>query len=298
MVALFAVIVAMIGGVYAGQKERNLNATQTTEISMAVQFDLGVENLNNGLYDLALERFYWIRDRQPDFPGLEEIIAEAEYLKISADTVLNPPSTDDPISTDLGTLFAEAESRYAVNDWERVIEICDQISAIDPSFNKIQLEEMLYTSLKTLGLSYIRGDRLEEGIFLLDRATSLQPLDDVSEGEIYLANLYITAKSYWNINWPVTIANLQAILVVAPDYKDASEKLFEALLLFGDQLMAQRLYCDAETQYQTAADIKITEELQGKLSQATDFCINPPTDTPAPPLGMTPTLTMPMTTQP
>lgn len=290
-VVIIVIGVSAAGGALAGQNERDNRATQTTDATIIIQFELASQNLEEGKYDLAVQRFLWIQERNPDYPGLSELLAQAQSLAFSADQITTSLQSPGDPAARLDQLFADASQRFEAQDWERVIDYLDELIEFDSTYKKAEVNEMLFNALKTLGLGYIRGERLEEGIYLLGRAEAIGALDDISKGEIYLANLYLTAMSYWNISWPVTISNLEAVLEVAPNYKDAREKLISAHTLFGDQLMALRAFCDAESQYTAAFDLKGGPELEEKLTQANTFCLNPElaaTETPGAEASLTP----------
>src|SRR5689334_20161332 len=70
-----ALAVSAIGGYAAGQKQRNVSATQTTVVNIDLQFGLGIADLQAGKYELAAQRFRWVLDRQPNYPGAAERLA-------------------------------------------------------------------------------------------------------------------------------------------------------------------------------------------------------------------------------
>jgi hypothetical protein len=155
------------------------------------------------------------------------------------------------------------------------------------------VEEMLYTSLSTLGLAYIRGERLEEGLVLLDQAETLRPLDDQAAGEANLATLYVTATTYWDLDWGIVIDNLLPIYQVAPNYRDTAQRLWEAELNNADRLAALGAQCDAADQYQLALELRDDSVVQDKYEQAADACAHPTPIPTATPLGfLTPTPTV------
>ena len=284
-----AILLASVGGAVAGQKERNLQATQTTVAEIDLQFQLGMADLEQARYALAAERFRWILERVPDYPGAAEGLAEAERLQSQAGTpqaTLIPGSAENP-----DELFAEAQAFYDQQDWPNAIARLQQLQALDPRYREVEVKEMLYEALSTLGLAYIRGDRIEEGLVLLDQAEEIRPLDDLTEGERYLVTLYITGRSYWDLNWPIVIENFQAIYELAPEYRDVAQKLWEARVHYAGQLEALGAYCDAAAQYEAALDLREDSVIQEKYDQAAEACANPtpiPTATPLTALTRTP----------
>jgi tetratricopeptide (TPR) repeat protein len=287
-----ALAVAAGGGVIAGQNQRNIQATQTTVADLDVQYSLGINDLQQGRYELAALRFRWIIERVPDYPGAAQKLAEAESLLAQGGGV--PSVIETPVLVPLQSpeeLFAEAQDLFNRQDWENAIIRLQQIQALDPAYQQIQVREMLYQALATLGLSYIRGDRIQEGLVLLEQAEAIRPLDDQTAGERYFASLYITGRTYWGLSWPVVIQNFQALYDVVPNYRDVASRLREAYTAYGDQLTALGAHCDAAVQYEAALNLQEDDTVREKYRAATEACANPtptPSPTPLPDASLTP----------
>lgn len=288
-----ALAVAAGGGVIAGQNQRNIQATQTTVADLDVQYSLGLNDLQQGRYELAALRFRWIIERAPDYPGAAQKLAEAESLLAQAGGTSQVAET--PVLVPLQSpaeLLAEAQDLFDRQDWENAIIRLQQVQALDPTYEQIRVSEMLYQALTTLGLSYIRGDRIQEGLVLLEQAAAIRPLDDQTAGERYFASLYVTGRTYWGLSWPVVIQNFQALYDVVPNYRDVASRLREAHVAYGDQLAALGAQCDAAAQYQAALDLQRDATVQEKYREAADACANPtptPSPTPSEDISLTPT---------
>lgn len=266
--------ISIIGGFLAGQKERDIQATQTTVAEIDLQYRRGVSELEQGNYRLAAHRFRWILERDPGYPGAAEYLDEAEMgmaqiIPTSAPTL--PPSS----SRDPEELFGEAKTYYERQEWANAISRFNDLQALDSSYREIEVKEMLYTALTTLGLTYIRGDRIEEGLLLLGQAEEIHPLDDQTAGERYLATLYSTGQIYWNLNWQIVIDNFQAIYDLAPNYRNIADRLWEAYVKYGDQLALQGAYCTAALQYEGALNLQEDRVVLDKMKEAQEFCENP-----------------------
>jgi tetratricopeptide (TPR) repeat protein len=282
-----AVGVAVAGGIVAGQSERSFQATETTTADLVLQYSLGQADLQAGNYGLAAERFNWILARDPDYPGAAEGLAEARRLAAAG----TPSATALPTSqaSTLEELVLEAEQYLAAQQWEIAIARLQDVQTMDPRYREVEIKEMLYEALKTLGLIYVRGERIEEGIFLLEQAETIRPLDDQSGGELLLATLYIEGKTYSGLNWPIAIENFKAIYEVAPGYRDVENRLWQGYSNYGDQLALAGGFCDAAEQYQSALTIRQDDDLQASLEQSAAECANPtPTPTPTQALAGTP----------
>jgi outer membrane protein assembly factor BamD (BamD/ComL family) len=290
---LAAVIgISATGGVIAGRGERSVLATQTTVAEIDVQYQLGMDNLEHEQYALAAQRFIWIVERDPGYPGAAEALAEAQRLVNAeggeAEATLVPSSAENTEE-----LYAEAVEFYDAQDWTNAITRLQQLQSVDRSFRQVEVEEMLYDSLSTLGLAYIRGERLEEGLLLLNQAETLRPLSDQAAGEAYLATLYVTASTYWDLDWGIVIDNLLPIYEIAPNYRDTSQRLWEAEINNADRLAALGAQCAAADQYLLALELRDDSVAQEKYEAAADACANPTPIPTATPLGfLTPTPTV------
>jgi tetratricopeptide (TPR) repeat protein len=283
-VILTALLVAGLGGAVAGQNERRLQATETTRADISLQYQLGLADLSAGNYTMAEQRFEWILQLDPQYPGAAERLAEARQA-MSQGTLPPVTSTPSPLppsdTASLDDLFAEAEQYVADRQWEAAISRLEAVQARDRTYREVDVKELLYQALSTLGLIYVRGDRLEEGVVLLEQARTIRPLDDQAEGELLLANLYITGLTYWNLNWPIAVDNLEAVYAVAPAYRDVFDRLVQAHVLFGDQLVEIGTPCEAAEQYEASLVYQFDAEVNDKYEQAAYNCLNPsPTPTP------------------
>ena len=292
-----ALLVAALGGVVAGQNQRSLEATQTTSADLDVQFELGLSDLAAGRYDLAAQRFRWVLERAPNYPEATDRLAEAEQLGAAA-SASSPTNIPTSAAQTLDERFAEAQTLVNDAHWETAIQRLRELEDLDPEYRRVDVQEMLYRALTTLGLQYVRGERMEEGIFLLEQAQQIRPLDDQAAGELYFANLYTTVRQYWDLNWPIVIANLEAISEVLPNYRDVASRLPEAHEKYGDQLAAIGAQCDAADQYEQALGYETTETRRDKFNTATDACQHPTPTPTATPFGFTDETPEPGTTTP
>lgn len=273
-VFLTAIGVSAMGGYVAGQKQRNVEATQTTVMNIDVQYKLGVSDLDAGNYERAAQRLRWVLDHAPQYPGAADALAKAEQSQQSANGTAIPtliPST----SNKPDDLYAEAQTFYQQQDWANAISRLERIQGIDPTYHTIDIKEMLYKAYSTLGVVYIRDDRMEEGLYLLGQAEKIHPLDDQTGGERNLARLYLKGKTYWGLDWNIVIQNFVAIYQIAPNYRDVGDRLRTAYIKLGDQLTLAGTPCDGVTQYDNALNIKQDSDIQQKRDAAQNACDNP-----------------------
>jgi tetratricopeptide (TPR) repeat protein len=285
-VLVVALGVSAAGGAVAGQNELNAHATQTTTAEIEVQFAQGMQDIELGNYSLAVERFHWVLEVAPDHSGAAEGLAQAEQA-LSQSTkpiaTLVPNSSQNP-----DELFTEAQKYYDAGEWANAIRRFQDLLVVAPTYREDEVKEMLYWALVTLGLQYVRGERLQEGLAYLDQASDIRPLDDQAEGERHWAKLYITGRTYSDLNWPIAIENFRAIYDVVPSYRDVKDQLWQAYISYGDYFVALGGHCDAADQYDEALAIRGKDEVRAKYDTAAEECANPtPTPSPTPMDGVT-----------
>lgn len=264
--------VAAFGGYIAGKNEAGVRGTATTVVEVDTQFGLGMQDLQNGNYELAAQRFRYVLSIFPQYPGALEALAQAEaQLGLSG----TPQATLAPASGNPDEMFVEAQRLFDTQDWVNAIQRLQQLQRLDPAYRTDEVNAMLYESLVTLGLQYVRGDRMEEGLILLDQAARIKPLDDQAAGEKHLAELYLTGKRYAGLNWAVAINNFQAIYDTAPNYRDVKARLLEAYLRRAEELTALGGHCDAAMLYQLAQEIKNDATIVPTLDVVSTQCAIP-----------------------
>jgi TolB protein len=139
-----------------------------------------------------------------------------------------------------------------------------------------------YLALTTRGLARLRrangadGSEIESGIYDLDQAASIRPLDNALEGERQAAINYQTALSYFGADWETTIQLLSAL---RPDYRDVGQKLYEANLQAGEAYSTSQQFCKAELYFTSA--ISLTGDsrpnLETRRNDARTQCLLNPT---------------------
>ena len=97
-VFLTAIGVSAMGGYVAGQKQRNVDATQTVVMNIDRQYKLGISDLDAGNYQRAAERLRWVVDHAPQYPGAAAALTKAQQSMQSVNGTAIPtliPSTSD-----------------------------------------------------------------------------------------------------------------------------------------------------------------------------------------------------------
>jgi len=238
----------------------------------------GLERLDSGEYLLAIAEFEYCLQLNPDHPLAAQGIAEAQVRM-----ALIPTPTSQAVVDITGELFANGTAAYEAEDWETAARLLSQLRAFAPDYEREAVEEMLFQSLRNQGLALLEEDRFEEGIFYLDQAQMIRSLDANDLLELELANRYIAALSYWNLDWDRCIQRFEELYRIYPGYKDVFSRLYQANVLYGDAWFEQGEMCPAAVQYARALELVSNEEVQQKWAHATELCAIA-TPTPVPPI--------------
>ena len=291
----FLIIIALgvFGGYNSGIKIRtDAEATQISG-SLGVEFERGAIALAEGRYDHARQHFEYIVQHNAGYPGAAEGMAEAilgmSFTATPAPTN-TPTLTPTPDMRGVEAIFSNVEQLINAGDWVNALAALDQLRKEDPNYRTAEVDGMYYFSLRQNGYDKVtkEGD-LEGGIYYLTLAERFGPLDNVAENMRGNARMYITAATFWEINWEQAVNYFGQLAAYAPNIWDgasnqtAGQRHYYALMRYGDQLYNQNNdACGAYAQYSNAMAYGALDEVAAKnANQAYQICY-PPTSTPEP----------------
>ena len=290
----FIVIVGLglFGGYSSGIGIRQ--AAEATQISAALdkQFELGALALAEGRYDHARQHFEYIVQHNPNYPGAAEGMAEAILgMSFTATPTITPSPTLTPTPDLRGVeaIYGNAQALINAGNWANALEALDQLRAEDPTYRTAEVDGMYYFTLRYAGADKIskEGD-LEGGIYYLSLAERFGPLDSTANGLREAARLYITAATFWEINWEQAVNYFGQLASYAPNIWDnasgenAAQRYYYALMRYGDDLFSKDDACGAYAQYTAAQAYGALDETAARnANQAYQICY-PPTATPEP----------------
>jgi tetratricopeptide (TPR) repeat protein len=251
-----------------------------------------------GRYGLALSEFDYVHQLAPDHPGLEEkTTAARDGLELASrqstptpTPTLTPTATPVPIDPD--ALWRDAQAAYQAGQYDDAISHLRQLQMFKPEYRAADVKDLLYQALRAQGLALLDEDRLNEGLFYLEQAAAIQPLDEEAEQARALAALYVTAVSYWGVDWSQAITQFGDLYRLAPSYRDVAERLFEAHVNYGDQYAGASDWCPAQEQYAAAERVRYDAQVEEKRIAASQGCLAA-TPTPLPGITGTVVLTPP-----
>ncbi len=318
--ALALIVLAVFLGGWSGYRSA-VKARQAAQVqyemqSLAEQYQLGLQDLEAGNYEVARQRLEWVLNQAPDFPGAADRLVEIYTVLYSTATPTPKPTvtgTPEPTATPdlrpVQDLFTSAQEAFNRGDWDAAISQIVNLRSADPQYQVTQVDGMLYIALRNRGVDRIlQGGDLVGGSYDLALAEHFGPLDADASAARYWARTYMYGMAFWGADPQTALFYFQQVASALPYLSDgtgwnARNRYREVLVQYGDQLANQGDWCAAEEQYRLAATIRDDEALQAKIADAVEGC-TPPTETPEPTTIPTETpsptvnATVPVTEQP
>jgi len=292
---LLVISLAAFAGFRVGERQRAQARQGEVQQIIQEQFSLGLQDLEQERFEIARQRFEYIIRLDPAFPDAAERLAEAllglsEPLNPTANVV---EATPTPNLAPVTEILDQARQSYDQGDWTGAIEQLLALRAKDMSFQPVQVDGLLYAALRSRGLQRISQEKLlEEGMYDLSLAESFAPLDEEASNWRGWAQLYMTANSFFGIDWEQAVFYFDVVYSVAPGIKnDVYFKFAQALHMHASQLAAAGDPCEGELQIARSLEIQENEELEPTATAIAEACLTAtaePTREPKP-LTETPT---------
>jgi tetratricopeptide (TPR) repeat protein len=296
---LILAVFGAVGGYQAAETDWQRTQEAGQVFSLAEQYALGLQDVQQGSYDLAQQRFEYILGKDPDFPGAAESLAQVIQIQSATATPTQIPATQTPAPTrdlrPVDTLFTSIQNLFSQGDWDGSVNAILALRQADSLYRAAEVDGLLYRSLRNRGLLKIRETgNLEGGIYDLTLAERIGPLDVEATTQRDLARYYMMGSSFWEVYPEQAVYYFGLVASALPSMRDtdgwtAAARYRAALIQFADQLARDGDWCSAQSQYELALSYTNEAVLQSTLEYAAYQC-NPPTDTPQPETE-TPTLT-------
>jgi len=288
--SIVLVIVGLLLGVAAGMSARKQAELKQIKQSLGEQFALGMQELNDGQYDLARQRFEYVLKYDPSYPDAQNKLTEVLVLLSATATPSVTPTPEISPTPDLRgveQLFSDAQRMISESNWDGAQLALDLLRKNNPEYQTIQVDGMYYILLRNRGVDKILvQNNLEGGIYDLTLAERFGPLDNYSAGLRNFARVYLTGSSLWAVDWAQAVYLFQQVAAAVPNMTDSSgytagTRYFKALVEYGKVLMSKGLPCDAQIQFALALSISTTDELNELNREAENQCNAslPPTPT-------------------
>lgn len=287
-IVIFIVLIALsVFGSYSAALGDRQNA-QATQVSKQLQeqYTLALQDMEAGRYEAAIQRFEFILQKDPGFPGVTEKLTQAI---ISSSITPVPTATPIPPTPDVSgadAMFNRARELMAAQDWYNTILVLDQLRKEDAAYRTAEVDGMYYVALRNYGIDKIskQGD-LEGGIYYMTLAERFGPLDSYADGLRTGARMYTTGASFWEVDWPQAVKYFAQVAGGWPSMWDASSNMTAsdryriALMRYGD-LLYEDEPCTAYEQYTIAMNYGQLDDIAAKNSNRAYQACYPPTEIP------------------
>ena len=305
-----AVVTGGVLGYSSGSAEGSQIQIANADREIQEQFELGIQDLNSGRYDLARQRFEYILSRDADYPGAAEKLAEVRAILYATATPSPLPPTQTPLPTrDLSPvedIFQRAQVAFEQGDWNSTIDTLVALRREDPLYRVVEVDSLLYRTLINRGIDQIRLEsNLEAGIYDLALAERFGPLSALANNWRNLARLYLIGSSFWEVYPEQAVYYFGLAASGAPYLRDASgwtarERYRASLIHYAEQLVKKGDVCTAQEQYALALAIRGDVLIEPVATTIAFQCFTPTesmlTGTPTETATPTGTLIFPFTT--
>ena len=273
--AVLIILASAALGIYQGMRERD----RLDRLAANAHFTKGLEHLDKGEYELAVAELESAVRLDPNNKLAQEKLKEARGKLETA-----PTPTPRVVLDTAATYFSDGRALYERGLWDEAIAKLEGAIALDPSYKRQEINDLLFECYYDSGLQLANEDRMEEALLKWSRALELRPDDPNVKRQQQLASLYLAGMGYWQADWKQAVESFAALYALQPDYKDVAQRLYDAHLNYGDQLFEAQEWCLAQEQYKGALTIHDSAELRTKRDEAASRCASPPqgTGTPAP----------------
>jgi tetratricopeptide (TPR) repeat protein len=278
-------VLSGLGGYFSGISMRQVAADTQAALSVKQQFDLGVQEFSEGNYFRARQRFEYVINLDPAYPGAVDMLANVlAELNTTATPTLVPTPTIAPTPDLRGIeeLFNQAQGNLTNGEWSQAIDALLQLRKTDPEYHKVDVDGLLFVALRNRAKQKILNEAdLEGGVYDLGLAQRFGVMDAEGQSLYNWSTYYITGASFWEIDWAQATYYFGQVAPYAPNLHDKSgmtamERYRTALVRYASQLLNQKQFCKAQEQLDIALTILQDPEIQSAQAQAAQLCSGGP----------------------
>lgn len=280
LLGMIAVVSALMGYRSGITIRQNAESTQIALVA-AEQYELGLQDMQNGDFVRARQRFEYIIRIAPAYPGVVEQLAKVlKELNTTATPTFVPTPTLSPTPDLRGAqeLFDQAQQHILNSEWTQAIETLLTLRKNDPSYRIVDVDGMLFLALRQRGEDKILLEAdLEGGMYDLTLAERFGILDEEAKGLMNWTSLYITGASFWGLDWEQAVYYFSQVAPQMPGLRDGSgltarERYRLALIEYGKWLAGLNRWCPAAQQLELALSISYDAEVEQMLQVAANNC--------------------------
>lgn len=288
LIGLAVLLIGAAAGGYLGYRaglQLRLSAQSEQVVMLATQqFQQGVIDLDSGRFETARKRFEYVISLDPSFPGASDKLAEAmigQSQKLTPTPEAEPTLAPTPDTRNEEQLFAQIQQDMGSQNWENAFLTIGKLRDLNINYRTVDVDGMYYITLRFLGIQKIQQGQLEVGNYYLTLSDRFAPLDVDGKNYRDWSRLYLSAASFWGVDWGRVVAAFGEIYPSLPNLMDSSfitatERFRQASINYGDFLFTNEQYCDAQKQYENGLAIGADAHGQEGLSKAAEYCANPP----------------------
>jgi len=293
--AVLVLTIATLTGISAGRQRGALSTDEMFARAAQEQFDLGVEDLLATRYELARQRFDYVLQINPDYPGASELLGRALAaleLPTPMPVPTGPPPTPTPTLdvSSLQALFDQAQASLGQEGWTTALEALITLRGRDISYRGPEIDALMSVALARLGVDEILRGLHEQGIYHLTLAERFGPLDGNAIAWRNSAAFYTAANAYFGLDWAES-ARLFGQICSARTW-DSCRKYARSALEYGHLLLATGDPCGAAIQYDQSLRTFSNDALEPTAEFAANSCLTATAGTPTPTQTETPTPTL------
>jgi tetratricopeptide (TPR) repeat protein len=280
LIILLIATASAFGGYRSGISLRESAAgTEVARVAQE-QYELGLQEMAQGQYSRARQRFEYVIQLDPNYPGVTEKLADVLLeLNTTATPTLVPTPTLTP-TPDLRSqqeLYNQGKQYLADKAWDNAIDTLLSLRKNDPAYQTVDIDGMLFVALRNRGVEKIGKTDLEGGIYDLTLASRFGPLDTEAQAYLTWTTMYITGASFWEIDWEQVVSYFEQVAPQMPSLTDgsgmtATERLRRGLYEYGNVLANSGRYCQAVARYQQSLGIAYDPQVEAALNAASKPC--------------------------
>ncbi|MEX1019979.1 MAG: hypothetical protein WDZ49_09990 [Litorilinea sp.] len=283
ILAIALIIVAVVLGVQAGQRQAEMQRVQQVGIAHQRAIDLRAE----GLFAEARREYERVLVLDPTnsaaIVGLQELAnmgqasavindasgdaggARVENSGDSESDTGEPAAGGAPVQASPAVanpaadqVMAQAVGVYQDGQWAQAADYLETLQASYADYESERVQQMLYTAYVNLAAADDQSGDLAGALEYVDKALELRPDAAELRTARTLVAQYVEAAELGNRDLDRQVELLGNIFEENPEYRDVRARYVEALLAYGEQLAADDEVCDAMRQYQVSVAIEVT----------------------------------------
>ncbi len=292
----FALLIVMGISVTTGYMQgiRIQDETEVVVVAQALkeQMDTGIDDLLAGHHDLARQRFEYILEKDPNYPGARELLDQT-LLALNEPTptpspASSPTPTETPDMTSYDGIFGSAQSAFAREEWSTALDLLLILRGSDPYFRVSEVNQLMAISLRNLGMDELLQSLLEQGIYHITLAERFGPLDGQASSWRNSASFYTFANSYYGLDWKLSTEYFGQIC--AANIWGACRKYGESALEYAKILAEEGDVCQAVQFYEIAFSYIINDGVAPTATKVFSLCQTATAPVPTGTITLTPTL--------